>query len=754
MSAAPDLAEAATLRFSSGINVKLPPGQHDHEPVTFTLRELADRLCQPKRGNKGCAGYYLAAEFKQGHRTADAAFGPAQFVMVDLDQDGWSGEDIRLELNGIAFLAHTTASHLTVTDSNPMGGTRWRVLVPIIGERLRPEEHRWLSMSLHRDFGWDEETKPAAFDKCGERLTQPIFWPTVANGEEAERFEFIDGLDGAPMSAAEMIRRVETEQDREAEKRVRIEAERERKRRARGEGGTSVIDAFNDAHDLASVLETFGYTAPKRGSGRWVTPRSRSGKPSLVILTGNDGRERVYSHRGSDEGTEWQLLDAFGLYRLHKHDGDMSAAVRAAARELGIKPLHEAKPAVKADSRGEEFKPYRVVRFADIEANLSNNDIIKGVIARQSIAVLYGPSGSTKSFCATEMGLAIASGQPWRGHRTKRGRVVYVAAEGARGMLNRLHGARMHLALGPAERVDFLLVPSTVRLVEDTPDVDRFVQTIRMEAGDGAALVIIDTLSQSMAGADENGPKDMTAAIAAAQRIRDELAAAVLIVHHSGKDVAKGARGHSSLRAATDTEMEVQQEADGLCRIRATKQKEGETGAEWLHRLEQVEIGADEDGDPVTTAIVRPIGTQEAAELTAAARSASGKHNRLTTEAVKACLDLDRMGKRERIPRNALASSGYLAFVSEQDWDVDVPVYGQKRRDVISLLVERYEGGDGSDDARRESDGDATDGAEDRKKLADKRRNAAKRRISKAIDMDALVGFGEWVWLKERERDG
>jgi len=256
-----------------------------------------------------------------------------------------------------------------------------------------------------------------------------------------------------------------------------------------------------------------------------------------------------------------------------------------------------------------ERKPYQMLRFGSTKPTLVNNDIVEGVLARESIAVMYGQSGSTKSFVAIEIGLAVASATPWRGHVVKqRGRVVYVAAEGGREMHNRLVAAHQNYELGPADAVDFWLVPSVVRLIEDSPDVDRFVRTVSELAGaEGAALVIIDTLSQSMAGGDENGPKDMSAAIAAFQRIRDELGAAVLIVHHSGRRFWSSF-GHSSLRAATDTDLEVTQTADGLYRIRATKQKEGVTGAEWLHRLEQVEVGRDEDGEAVTSAIVRPIG--------------------------------------------------------------------------------------------------------------------------------------------------
>ena len=78
------------------------------------------------------------------------------------------------------------------------------------------------------------------------------------------------------------------------------------------------------------------------------------------------------------------------------------------------------------------------------------------------------------------------------------------------------------------------------------------------------ALVVVDTLARAMTG-NENPPDDMGKFVAACGRIREACEGHVLIVHHSGKDLAKGARGHSSLRAATDVELEVTNGQDGGC---------------------------------------------------------------------------------------------------------------------------------------------------------------------------------------------
>src|SRR5690606_24492906 len=140
-----------------------------------------------------------------------------------------------------------------------------------------------------------------------------------------------------------------------------------------------------------------------------------------------------------------------------------------------------------------------------------------------------------------------ACGIPWRGIRTRRARVVYVAAEGARGVQNRLEAMGRRKALGDPSKISFFVVPDVVRLTSNSGDVNDLVAAVRAAVGpDGVDLVVIDTLSRAIAGLDENSSEAMTGAVAAADRIRAELGAAVLLVHHAGKDETRGARGHSS----------------------------------------------------------------------------------------------------------------------------------------------------------------------------------------------------------------
>lgn len=225
--------------------------------------------------------------------------------------------------------------------------------------------------------------------------------------------------------------------------------------------------------------------------------------------------------------------------------------------------------------------------------------IIKGVLPKASMGVVYGASGSGKSFAVLDMGMAIARGLPWRGHKVRQGRVAYIAAEGADGFRKRVAAYAQH------NGVDLACVPMTVlnaapNLLEkqDAVDVAKGVK-----ASGGADLIIIDTFAQTTPGANENAGEDVGKALGYCKRIHEVTGAMVLLIHHSGKDATKGARGWSGLRAAADAEIEVVREGDARA-LRLTKSKDGEDGLLWGFALEQVQLGVDEDLDPITSCVV------------------------------------------------------------------------------------------------------------------------------------------------------
>lgn len=106
-----------------------------------------------------------------------------------------------------------------------------------------------------------------------------------------------------------------------------------RKAAPRAAGEPSVIDAYDQAHDIESALTRYGYRQQGR---RWLSPHSSTGLAGVVIFDG-----KAWIHHASDplcSDESGQLVGAFDLFRYYEHGGDIGKAVKAAAEELGMKP--------------------------------------------------------------------------------------------------------------------------------------------------------------------------------------------------------------------------------------------------------------------------------------------------------------------------------------------------------------------------------------------------------------------------------
>lgn len=210
--------------------------------------------------------------------------------------------------------------------------------------------------------------------------------------------------------------------------------------------------------------------------------------------------------------------------------------------------------------------------------------LVEDWLDQGAMSVLYGDSNSGKTFVMLDVAFHIASGRPWNGWGTKAGAVVYVAAEGGKlfgrrlAALEKVHGGKVPL----------FVVPCPVDLLRPQGDLKPLIGMIaEIEAKAGkVVLVVIDTLSRALAGGDENSPVDMGAFIKNMDRLRHAAQAHLAIVHHTGKDAARGARGWSGMRAAVDTEMEI---SDGT--LKATKQRDMEYGPELRFKLASVDLG-------------------------------------------------------------------------------------------------------------------------------------------------------------------
>jgi len=251
------------------------------------------------------------------------------------------------------------------------------------------------------------------------------------------------------------------------------------------------------------------------------------------------------------------------------------------------------------DTGRDEFVVLRASEFADRPLPTW---WIKGVLPAEGLALVVGQPGSGKSFVVLDIAAAIAQGKPWNGRKSKRGRVVIVAAEGAAGFSKRLRAYGRGDFMAPEAGWD-----DGLGILDGSPHllrpehVDAVVAAA--EISGGADVVVIDTLAAVTPGVDENSSEGMGAAIDAAKRLGERLAALVILVHHLGKDAARGARGWSGITGAADMILVVDRAPVGRTLV-VQKSKDGEDGSTFGFSLRQVQIGVDEDGDPATSCAV------------------------------------------------------------------------------------------------------------------------------------------------------
>lgn len=231
--------------------------------------------------------------------------------------------------------------------------------------------------------------------------------------------------------------------------------------------------------------------------------------------------------------------------------------------------------------------------------------IVGGVLEVGSLACMFGDSNTGKSTLALDMALRLSRGAPWRDRPTTKGIVFWLSLEAAAGTRRRVTAHCMKFGTDPAGLL-FADVTTAVQFLQ-FEDVQLLVNAIRIaeaQAGEKCALVVVDTLARAMAGGDENGTQDMGLLVKGCDLVRRETGATVLLVHHSGKDPTKGARGSGSLRAAIDTEIEVSGQANPR-HAKVTKQRDLPSGDVFAFDLEPVTIGTDpETGEPFTACVV------------------------------------------------------------------------------------------------------------------------------------------------------
>lgn len=260
----------------------------------------------------------------------------------------------------------------------------------------------------------------------------------------------------------------------------------------------------------------------------------------------------------------------------------------------------------------EEIKILPLLYADDIQPVTRCTDFVEDVLRDNEFSVIYGASNCGKTFFMLDLAMHVALGRPWRGKEVQQGGVIYAALEGGHGTRNRIVAFKNHYQIN--EKIPLAIIPSNINFLDAKTDMPAFLDTINIAKRQigNVRLIVIDTLARAISGGDENSGQDMGQLIINADKLREFTNAHIAFVHHSGKDDFKGARGHSSLRAAVDTEIEISRpDTESPSTIKIVKQREMEMIEDMSFSLNRVVLGVNERGKEVTSCVVSPCDLVE-----------------------------------------------------------------------------------------------------------------------------------------------
>ena len=231
------------------------------------------------------------------------------------------------------------------------------------------------------------------------------------------------------------------------------------------------------------------------------------------------------------------------------------------------------------------------------------DELIQDMIVRKSQSLLFGDSNSGKTFYALSMAHSICEGVNFMGKKVEQGAVIYLATESPASVISRVQAIKDY---HNCQMKNLFIVQIPINFFtsdQHAIEVIALIKQVEADTGVKVNLVIGDTLARMTAGANENSGEDMVPILQRIDSVIYEANTAFLIIHHSGKDASRGARGSSTIRAHIDTEIYVVEE--NLQRTATiTKQRElPSKGVEIPFKLAVVEMGISKFGEQVSTCV-------------------------------------------------------------------------------------------------------------------------------------------------------
>lgn len=209
----------------------------------------------------------------------------------------------------------------------------------------------------------------------------------------------------------------------------------------------------------------------------------------------------------------------------------------------------------------------------------------RGEIPKRGLTVLFGASGGGKSFLALDYALQIAQTET----------VLYIAAEGQSGYPQRVAAWCKHHRKSEGNLYLYLEGLSLANEAE--------LETFMSEVGHLLpALIVVDTVAQTMTGFDENSARDMGLYLKACKRLLKAFDSAVMLIHHTNKG-GVDERGSGALRGASDSMLRLNPEDDILV-LEVSKSKDSRPFEPRYLRQVEIPLGTDSEGYPISSLVL------------------------------------------------------------------------------------------------------------------------------------------------------
>lgn len=301
--------------------------------------------------------------------------------------------------------------------------------------------------------------------------------------------------------------------------------------------------------------------------------------------------------------------------------------------------------------------------------------LLRGMLERDTFALVFGDPGCGKSFLAIDWACRVATGTPWRGLAVKGGPVVYVAGEGQQGFGRRIRAWSEHHGVGLAD-VPLYLAPAVA--IPDPGDLVALITAIDtgVAAVGQPALIVLDTLARCFGGGDENATKDMSAFVSACDALRRRYGCTILVVHHTGHADKNRARGAIALKAALDAEYRLANDTGLL--LTATKMKDAETPPPLALEMVTVDLPGmlDDYGNPVTSAAIEVLDADTSAIVAKASAAMSGRRGKWQTVGIEVA--------------QRLLAEGDDGQASVKDWHLACDAAGMPRSTRYDVLAKLH----------------------------------------------------------------